>query len=125
MIKNTTIKISEHQHQKTVIEWARLNQNNRPCLKWLYATPNTAKRSYSLAARMKSEGMTKGILDLCLPYPSNGFHGLYIEMKVKGNKPTPEQLEFKQYLLENGYLANVCFSCDEAISLLKEYLNLK
>ena len=64
-----------------------------PELRWLHAVPNgLAASSVIAAAKMKRQGMTKGIPDVCLPVARRGAHGLYIELKRKdGGKLSPEQ----------------------------------
>jgi hypothetical protein len=74
---------------------------------------------------MKAEGLTAGILDLCLPAGRLGYCGLYIEMKIGDKKPTKEQFEFMDYLQDENYFRKVCYSCDEAIETLKWYLGEK
>lgn len=126
--------ISEHDHQVTVIEWCELMaQKKYPMLRWLYACPNGARVSWKTAKKLKAEGMKAGVPDLCLPYPAyNGieysppdvkYHGLYIEMKTKGGRVSPEQKEYIKFLLSVGYQVNVCWTADEAIKAIEEYLN--
>ncbi len=50
------------------------------------------------------------------------YAGLIIELKIKPNKPTKEQLEFLKTMNANGYLAVVRWSADEAIRTIKDYL---
>jgi len=129
----------EHFDQVQVINWCELNKKLYPCLGFIYAIPNAGQRHPAVGAKMKAEGLKKGMLDLCLPWPkeiSVGggsvvldhpiFHtcGLYIEMKAKPNgKLTPEQKEWIAYLLDVGYEVKVAWSADEAIGYLKEYVN--
>lgn len=109
-----------------------------PMLEWLHAIPNGGARgdsSRSKAIRgkqLKAEGVKKGVYDLFLPFPANGYHGLYLELKTPERKPktsrggggiTPEQKVFGVYALEAGYQAKVVYGADEAIEALKEYLS--
>ena len=43
---------------------------------------------------------------------------VYIECKVKPNKPTPKQLEFIAKAREAGCLAGVCYSPEDALRLV-------
>lgn len=116
---------SEHAEQCIVIKWAELMSNQNPRLSMLYAIPNAAKRSYFIAARMKSEGMKSGVPDLCLPVASSGYHGLYIELKrVKKSTTSENQNKWLDMLNRENYLAIVCKGADEAIAALKGYLCL-
>ena len=80
---------------------------------------------------MKAEGLRAGIPDLFLAKQlADGsgepdewtIGGLFIEMKVKPNKPSPEQNRIIQYLDLQGYRVAVCYSADEAIKAIKDYL---
>lgn len=47
---------------------------------------------------------------------------VYIEAKVKPNKPTPEQIDFIRDRREEGCAAGVCYSVREVWELLAPYL---
>ncbi len=137
------IATTEHDHQKAVIQWANDMVKVQPkkywMLKYLYAVPNGARTSRSVANRLKAEGMKAGVPDLCLPYskvetnwykddiPSDEikYHGLYIEMKSKDTKGrlSDDQKDWIEYLSGQGYKVEVCWSAKEAIKCIEEYLN--
>ena len=72
--------------------------------------------------KAKQTGYKKGFPDLFIYEPRGHYSGLAIELKVKYNKPTKEQLEWIKKLNERGYMAKVCTGIDEAINLIKNYL---
>lgn len=114
---------SEHQEQSAVISWWALQHNNYGLPTFaLFAVPNGGARDAITGGRLKDEGVRRGALDLILAKPSDQFHGLFLEMKVGSNKPTPEQNEYIDYLRANGYAVSVHWSADSAISAIKEYL---
>ncbi|MHC4621848.1 MAG: VRR-NUC domain-containing protein [Planctomycetota bacterium] len=117
--------MSEHGEQCALFEWAalRINQGVEP-LKWMYAIPNGGHRHKATAAKLKAEGVKRGVPDICLPYPAQGYHGLYIEMKYGKNKPTSEQIDYLEWLTGCGYLAVVANSFDEAEKILCDYLEI-
>jgi len=133
---NKPVKKSEHQEQCALIEWCRLHENVYPMLKWIYAVPNGARTSISVAKRLKAEGLKASVPDICLPYPryttwvnhENAIekdckaHGIYIEMKVKGGSVKKHQQEWIDYLNTAGYVCKVAWSQEEAIEIIKEYL---
>ncbi|MDB9989086.1 VRR-NUC domain-containing protein, partial [Flavobacteriaceae bacterium] len=83
----------ETYEQQDFVKYARsvLRALNLP-EELLFSIPNEGIRNIKNASRMKAEGMTKGILDLMLAIPRNGYHGLFIEMKrVKGSNVSEEQ----------------------------------
>jgi len=132
------IATTEHDHQKAVIKWADDMVKFQPkkywMLEFLYAVPNGARTSRSVANRLKAEGMKAGVPDLCLPYTielsgqydiqSEGYGGLFIEMKSKDTKGrlSDDQKEWIEYLTGQGYKVEVCWSADEAIKVLEDYL---
>lgn len=91
-------------------------------LKWMFAIPNGGYRRPSEAVMLKRTGVKAGVSDVFLPIPSNGKHGMFIEMKVKPNKPTNDQLEFLESMSSEGYETCVCYSADEAIKKIHDYL---
>jgi len=117
--------LSEHYEQKAVVDWANAVQGRYPELRWLYATPNAAKRSAMTSSIMKAEGMKSGVPDLCLPVARRSYHGLYIEMKKKKDSTTSDnQKEWIEQLNKQGYMAVICKGADEAIETIKWYLEI-
>ena len=90
----------------------------------MYHIPNEGKRSARTGARMKQAGMKSGVPDICLPTAHGGYIGLYIEMKVKPNKPTENQKEWLRDLRRAGHFTAIAYSFEEAQKLIEEYLNL-
>ncbi len=87
-----------------------------------YHCPNGGKRNKKEAARLKREGVKKGVLDVTICVANHGFNGFYLELKVDYKKPTDDQKEFMRRLRKNGYKAEWTQSLDEAIELIDEYL---
>ena len=112
-----------------MIQWANLACRQWPELRWLHAIPNGAflgrdrKAAAIHASRLKDAGMKPGVCDLFLPSPCGLYYGLYMEMKRKGERTTPEQDEFIAFAIEQGYAAVVCFDAEQAIATLREYLS--
>lgn len=132
--------MSEHEHQATVIEWANLQSRTVPELALLFAIPNGGGRGKSFitkkgvklpplnAIRLQKEGLKAGVPDLFLPVMRNGLGGLFIEMKDgerKSSALTSEQLIWHASLIHAGYKVITCWSADEAIRELSDYLGLK
>jgi len=123
--------MSEHDEQVAVINWADAHIDQAPCLEWIYAVINGVPLLGSQSTRskiinyMKAEGMKPGILDLCLDAARHDYHGLKIEMKVKGGTVREGQIEYMDFLATEGYLGQVCYSAKEAVELLKWYLDIE
>lgn len=90
----------------------------------MYHIPNEGKRSRIAGARLKAQGLKSGVPDVCLPTAHGGYIGLYIEMKVKPNKPTENQKQWLRKLREQGHLTAVCYSWEEAKQLIERYIKL-
>lgn len=90
----------------------------------MYHVPNEGKRSRIAGARLKDQGLKSGVPDVCLPTAHGGYIGLYIEMKVKPNKPTENQKQWLRKLREQGHLTAVCYSWEEAKQLIERYIKL-
>ena len=110
----------EHTLQVACVNWFRLQYPRE----LIFSIPNGGHRAYSTAKRLKAEGTTAGILDLCIPTPMGEYHGLYIEMKYGYNKPSEAQKKIMAYLTKKGYLCAVCWSLDEFMQTINNYYKL-
>jgi hypothetical protein len=111
---------TESQQQAECVEWFRETYPEYSLL--LYAVPNGGKRSGREAAQFAREGVVSGVPDQVLAVPKNGYHGLYIEQKKKGNKPSPNQLTVMGALTGQGYKCVVVYSTEEFQQVITEYL---
>ena len=128
---------TEHELQSSIIDWKHRNINRHKAIEWLHAVPNGAKlpwhknnrgQRYSPEAnKLKAEGLTPGIPDLCLPFPAHDYHGLYIELKRPGNIDDVRegQKDFMAYAESVGYLCQVHDDYDHVIELLCWYLDIE
>lgn len=123
------MKQVEYLEQVKLFEWARLYANKYECLKWLNSSQNGVRITNPMGAkRAKKAGMSKGFPDIFLPYPTQLYAGLFIELKrpiVKGqSKPivSKEQKEWLEYLNSVGYKAVVAYGANEAIQIICDYL---
>ena len=116
----------EGQEQSALFSWAELSLGKYPELRWMYHVTNEGKRTKSYGAELVRQGLKSGVPDICLPVPKGRYHGLYIEMKRIGEKPTKEQREWLQGLSDNGYF---CYVGDkgweDAMKIIVKHLNLK
>ena len=117
--------MSEHKEQCAVIKWAAWEKKKHPELVNLFAIPNGEKRDIATAVKLKAEGVLAGVPDLFLAAPRGAFAGLFLEMKIKPNKPTEKQLEVMANLQAQNYDVHVCYSSKEAINVIENYLKGK
>lgn len=115
---------SEDDEQEKVFQWKQLQLRAHPELKSLHHTPNGGSRNRLEAVKLKRMGVLAGIPDIELNVSRGGYHGLFIEMKVGMNKPTENQVEMMGELIARGYKCAICWSGDDAIDVIKEYLGI-
>jgi VRR-NUC domain len=115
----------ERQEANWLMQWVRANLKKYPQLIDFHAIPNGGARSGFTGAMMKKEGVKKGVPDYFLPFPRDGFHGLYIELKRQLGAPiqvSDEQFEFLHRAKTNGYKAIICRGWVHAKDELEVYL---
>lgn len=90
----------------------------------LMAFPMQGGRSPRNGARMKAEGMRKGLPDMFLAVPNlrTGWAGLWIELKRPGGRVSPEQSDFLDDLRAQNYVCEVCWGFDHAKQTIESYL---
>ena len=114
---------SEDTEQIQVMNWAHWHTGKYPELKWLHHIPNGGSRNRAEAAKLKEMGVKAGVSDLFLPCPKGIYCGMYVEMKYGNNRHTDRQKEFLNDMAENGYFAVTCYSADDAIKAIEEYVS--
>lgn len=120
MVQQTT----EENEQIFLFRWAAFAEAQHEELELMYHVPNEGKRSPINGARLKQAGLKAGVPDVCLPTAHGGYIGLYIEMKVKPNKPTENQKKWLRALRAAGHMTAVCYSWEEAKNLIEQYISL-
>lgn len=80
--------------------------------------------SAGMAMKMIRMGYRKGTLDVLIFEPSVMWHGLFIEFKVKGGVVKVDQSDFILKATNKGYCCRVCWSTEEGIEALENYLAL-
>lgn len=116
------LPIFETHIQQAYLKW--LSFQYPLVFKLTFSFANAGKRSPRTGRRMVREGMKKGICDIGIFYPAYPYHGLFIEFKRKGGKVSNAQKRVIELLNDNGYLAIVCDTIEDAISATKKYLNV-
>lgn len=113
----------ESAEQKKIVQWWHL-----ACRRYklpealLFAIPNGGYRSAITGARLKAEGVRAGIPDMFLAYPSGAFHGLFLELKVKGGRLSDSQKANIEKLRQQGYAVFVPYGFTEAREVIEKYL---
>jgi hypothetical protein len=123
-MRSRKLKPSEHNEQRAFFEWVAVQKNIHPELKMMFAIPNGFMSTIRQRSKMVVEGMQSGVPDIFLAVAKKNYHGLFMEMKIKGGRISPNQQDWLKRLDEQGYYDSVCYSADEAIELVKWYLNI-
>lgn len=82
-------------------------------------------KEYYYASKLKRMGVTKGVSDIFLAVPVDGYHGLWIEVKVGKGRLSKEQKEFLERKTEMGYMAIGVWGEDAIKEVLITYLDKK
>ena len=121
---------SEHEEQATLFQILSLHRHlflipdspGDSYLDMAFAVPNGAFMPIPVARKMVKEGLKKGVLDIWLPVPRGGYHGLVLEMKVGSNQMSQEQEWWAHRLAKEGYMVEEARGWDEAWVIIQDYL---
>lgn len=83
--------------------------------------PNGGSRNSREGMKLKQMGVKRGVVDIHIFTPANGYNGLAIELKVQPNKPTAEQVEWLEKLKRCGWKTSVVYGLDELEEILRGY----
>lgn len=111
----------EHNMQVSCVRWFRLQYSQYSLL--LFAVPNGGRRDRTTGAKLKAEGVVAGVADIILLVPSNGYHGLLIELKTATGRQSESQRAFMAEAEKQGYLYVVVRSVDDFVNVIKTYLD--
>lgn len=97
---------TEHEEQREFVSWFR---RAHPGVR-IFAVPNGGARSMATAARLKVEGVSRGVPDLCVP-----AWNLWVEMKrTRGGRIDEDQKDWHSYLTDVGHHVIVGRGADDA-----------
>lgn len=114
---------NESDEQEIYFRYCGVEKNRYPELFMLHHIPNGGSRHKAEAARLKMQGVRKGVPDISLPVPKGKYHGMYIELKRRsGGTVSSDQKTWLKNLNKYGYAAAVCQGFDEAWEFTKAYL---
>tara|TARA_R100001244_G_scaffold131014_1_gene103803 strand:+ start:378 stop:659 length:282 start_codon:yes stop_codon:yes gene_type:complete len=79
--------------------------------------------TWSQGKKMVATGYKAGFPDLFIYEPRNEYHGLAIELKVKGNYAKKHQKTILGKLQDRGYKTEICTGFDHTKRIIDEYLS--
>lgn len=116
-----TQPLLEERIQQDCVTWFR---NTYPDVRYLlYKNHNEGKKNLIAAGKDKAMGLTAGIPDLCLAIPNTTYHGLYIELKRPGERPSAIQKERIAQLKDQGYKVIVITTLTDFQNEIQLYLS--
>lgn len=104
------------------------------CMQWhsiqypndmIFSVPNGSNKSWAQRIVMKKTGLRSGVWDLFLPEPRGTYHGLFMELKTKPKKLSPEQVIFGDAVSSLGYkTVGPIYTFEQYVEAVKEYKSL-
>lgn len=113
---------TEHQLQAAFVEWAAFSRI--PDIELSFAVPNGGDRHPAVAAKLKAEGVARGVPDWLWPVARGGYLGLAIEFKASAGNPSKEQRERITAMHRAGWLAVICWDWIAAKRVVQGYAGM-
>lgn len=118
--------------QAELFKFLRLWSHVYPQFAWIHSIPNGANLSPVERGKITASGRTAGVWDIFVPIPTFNRSldvvnscGLYIEMKDRGRKLTPEQEAYRAFLEPRGYTFRIAYDWIEAAREILNYLGIE
>lgn len=118
---------TEAMVQRSLVKWFRLQYNQHK--NHIIRIGNEGVRSIAGHQAAKGQGLVLGASDLFIACPSNGFHGLWLELKRKDYRITPSnkkhcdrQIAFLDDMKKAGYDGYMAFGFDESKAIIEMYM---
>ena len=91
----------------------------------LYSVPNGAYLKNKVEAiKLLSTGLLPGVADMALDIPNSNYHGLKIELKLKGKKQSQHQINYQNRVTQQGYKYIVVDTLSKCINGITQYLEI-
>lgn len=121
----------EEKIQQQVCQWLKLQYPNV-----IFTCDLSSGMKLTIGQAVKASKMrsSRGLPDIFIAEPVNGFHGLFLELKRKeakvfkmdgslyNNPHLKEQNVILDLLRKKGYVAEFCIGFDQTIRFIKNYL---
>ncbi len=115
----------EAQEQTKFFDFIAIFEGRHPELRMFFSIPNGANKGFAARMLYKKTGLRSGVPDCFLCVAKQNKHGLFIEFKrEKGGRISENQRRWIHDLRLNNYRVEVCYSAEEAINLVIDYLGL-
>jgi len=115
---------SESSEGELLTRWKQWALPQYPELRALFHVPNGGARTIQAGARLKREGVVRGIPDSLLLCARGGYHGLGLELKPRiGGVLSDEQKTMHAVFREYGYCIVVAHGWEAARDAILTYLS--
>ena len=116
-------EMSEFEIQKELIKWFRAEWSQyEKCIRLSMNGINLGKNAPRIINQMKSQGMVPDESDLFFAVPKGKQHGLFLELKAPGKKPTAGQQEYLDEMWVNDYWAEWVDNLEDAKQIVNDYM---
>jgi len=117
---------SEHEEQSSYFKFVDREAQHDERYENIYAVANGGHRHKAVAAKLKREGVKRGVLDVSIDYPMSGadgrgIPGARIEFKKQGEKTSPQQDLWIVRLQRAGFVVAVAYSWEQAAAWTRAY----
>ena len=112
-------KVGSPEHDIQVIIVDHLESMEVPPL--FSATVGGVRVAMHTALKMKRAGYRKGIPDILIFEPRQGYCGLALEVKTNTGRASEHQKEWQKKLRERGWKAEICKGLEACIDCIDEY----
>jgi hypothetical protein len=109
--------VNESVEQAWLARWLDIK-----CICWCHV-PNGGARNMITGARLKREGVKKGVPDILIFDPPRRAQGVGVAIelkKAKGGTVSPEQVGWLAALNARGWITYVAHGADDAIRMLTD-----
>lgn len=110
----------EAKNQEALFQWISLHSG---LSNFIFHIPNGGYRNKNEAYSLKRQGVMSGVCDIFVALPNEKYHGLWIEMKSRLGRVSPNQKYFGDNMKSVGYDTIVCRSWMSAKSAIEIYLS--
>ncbi len=110
----------EDIEQVKLFDWIRSKPELEP---FCFHVANERKCTQMAGRLLKRKGVKPGVSDNFIAIPRGTFHGMFVELKIWPNKPTPLQELFINNMQSKSYYCVVAYSCEEAKLMINDYLS--
>lgn len=120
-----SVKVFKHGPEElemiAFFDYCRIKEAQDARYGLIFHIPNERKASIQRRITLARAGVKKGTPDICVPWGNDKYQSLFIEMKVKPNRASPEQMAKLKHLNAVGNYACICWSASDAIEILRKY----